>query len=656
MIMKRLRIPLCNFGLLFLIFTLVAACSTKRPKGSQLSVKIDASRTSDPISPFIYGQFIEHLGRCIYGGIWAEMLQDRKFYFPVSDDYQPYGTQRDENWNAGDFKVLKASPWKVIGPKGTVMMNTSLAFVGEHSPEIKISGGDEAVGLGQSGLELLSSKEYQGYVLLAGSSSADVTVRISWGDPIQYVQVARFTGLKNDYTHYDFNFTAPDSINNVALEIVGSGSGKFRIGTVSLMPADNVEGFRPDVLALLKELNSPIYRWPGGNFVSGYNWRDGIGPRDKRPPRKNPAWTGVEPNDVGIHEFMKLCELIHAEPYIAVNTGLGTVDEVAEEVAYCNGPGDTPMGKLRSENGQDSPYNVKYWAVGNEMFGDWQLGHMPLEAYVQKHKEVTNAMWKVDPDIKLVGVGAVGEWSKTMLSQCADNMNYISEHIYCKEKDNLLEHVRWIKEKIKDVADAHREYRKEIPGLAQKDIRIAMDEWNYWYGNYVYGELGCRYYLKDALGIAMGFNEYYRNSDLYFMANYAQTVNVIGAIKTTQTAADFATTGLVLKLYRAEYGEIPVEVTTANDTLDVTAALTGAKDSLTVSVINPTYESKFLYLNLTGLAVNDTVQHFEIGGDDPELYNVPGEPAKVNIIETDQNLENLEIKPLSANIFRFKIK
>ena len=390
--------------------------------------------------------------------------------------------------------------------------------------------------------------------------------------------------------------------------------------------------------------------------MSGYNWRDGIGPRDKRPPRKNPAWTGVEPNDVGIHEFMKLCDLINTKPYIAVNTGLGTVDEVAEEVAYCNSPSNTPMGKLRAENGHEAPYQVKYWAVGNEMFGDWQLGHMPLEAYVQKHKKVAAAMWKVDPDIKLVGVGAVGEWSKTMLSECADDMNYISEHIYSKEKDNLLAHVRSIKDMIRNVANDHREYRKEIPGLEKKDVRIAMDEWNYWYGDYIYGELGCRYHLKDALGIAMGFNEYYRNSDLFFMANYAQTVNVIGAIKTTQTAADFATTGLALKMYRAQYGEIPVETTTANDTLDVTAALTGKKDYLTVSVINPSEKAQYLKLNLKGINVDGSAQHYEISGNDPELYNVPGEPAKVNIVETDQDMDNLEIKPLSANIFRFKVK
>ncbi len=129
--------------------------------------------------------------------------------------------------------------------------------------------------------------------------------------------------IGRDYRTFPFTFKAGASTENARLEIASSGRGSFKVGTVSIMPADNVEGFRPDVLALLKELDSPVYRWPGGNFVSGYDWRDGIGDRDRRPPRKNPAWTGVEHNDVGIHEYLDLMRLIGAEPYITVNSGLG---------------------------------------------------------------------------------------------------------------------------------------------------------------------------------------------------------------------------------------------------------------------------------------------------------------------------------------------
>ena len=277
------------------------------------------------------------------------------------------------------------------------------------------------------------------------------------------------------------------------------------------MPGNNIEGFRPDTLKLMKELNSPVYRWPGGNFVSDYNWRDGVGDRDRRPPRKNPAWTGIEHNDVGIHEYMVLCELLDTEPFIAVNTGLGTVEETAMEVEYCNGSTTTAMGKWRAENGHPEPYGVKWWAAGNEMYGDWQLGHMPLEDYVKKHNRCAEAMRAADPSIQLIAVGAVGKWSENMLTHCADHMDQISEHIYVKEKPGLAEHAAQLRDEIKRVADAHRGYREKLPNLADKNIRIALDEWNYWYGHYIYGELGVRYHLQDALGVAAGLHEYFRN-------------------------------------------------------------------------------------------------------------------------------------------------
>ena len=160
------------------------------------------------------------------------------------------------------------------------------------------------------------------------------------------------------------------------------------VGTVSLMPADNVRGMRADTLALLKQLDATMYRWPGGNFVSGYDWRDGIGDRDRRPPRKNPAWTGVEHNDFGLDEFIDFCREIGAEPVIAVNTGFGDDYSAAQEVEYCNRGTDTIGGSWRAKNGHKKPYGVKYWCVGNEMFGPWQLGFMQLSQYVQKHNRV----------------------------------------------------------------------------------------------------------------------------------------------------------------------------------------------------------------------------------------------------------------------------
>ena len=200
-----------------------------------------------------------------------------------------------------------------------------------------------------------------------------------------------FTCGPQEYTRHAFEFLAAESTDRASLTVAVTGSPCY-IGTVSLMPADNVHGMRADTLKLLQELNSPVYRWPGGNFVSGYDWQDGIGDRDRRPPRKNPAWTGVEHNDFGFDEFMTFCRLLDTEPYIAVNSGLGQVDSAREELQYANGSAETPMGALRAKNGHAEPYRVQWWSIGNEMYGGWQLGHMPLENYVQKHNEFAKAM------------------------------------------------------------------------------------------------------------------------------------------------------------------------------------------------------------------------------------------------------------------------
>src|SRR5208283_2197714 len=160
----------------------------------------------------------------------------------------------------------------------------------------------------------------------------------------------------------------------------------------------------------------------------------------------------------------------------------------------------------------------------NEMYGGWQLGHMPLERYVEKHNQFADAMRRIDPSVKLIAVGNVGKWSEAMLSHCANEMDLMSEHFYCHARKDLAAHVRQIPDNVRRIAEAHRRYRREIPALAGKDIRVALDEWNYWYGPDVFGEIGTRYFLKDALGIAAGLHEMARSSDMIFMANYAQTV------------------------------------------------------------------------------------------------------------------------------------
>jgi alpha-L-arabinofuranosidase len=244
-----------------------------------------------------------------------------------------------------------------------------------------------------------------------------------------------------------------------------------------------------------------------------------------------------------------------------------------------------------------------------------------------------------------------------MLSKAADHMNYLSEHIYVKEMTNVEAHTAQLANEIARVAKAHRQYLEQIPGLGDKHVLIAMDEWNYWYGDYRFGELGCRYYLKDGLGVARGLHEYFRNSDLFFMANYAQTCNVIGAIKTTQTAASLEPTGLVLALYRNHFGTIPIEVSDAPKWLDVSAAWTSDKSAVTIGIVNPTIIDN--HVQLSGdLPLSGQAKQWVITGADAEAYNQPGETPGVTLSEHDVTVDhlNLEAPPLSVVVYQLNAK
>lgn len=220
-----------------------------------------------------------------------------------------------------------------------------------------------------------------------------------------------------------------------------------------------------------------------------------------------------------------------------------------------------------------------------------------------------------------------------------------------------MTHVKQIPDAIREKAVAHREYRKTIPALAGKDIRICMDEWNYWYGPHIYGELGTRYFFRDAMGIAAGLNEYSKHSDIIYMANYAQTVNVIGCIKTNTTHSVFDATGQVLKLYRGKFGFIPVEITGETRPLDIGATLTTGLDTLTLSVINPTMEAVSFPFAVTGSKAGTGGEIWRVTAPDLMSTNEPGRDPAVVIVGPEKFEYNgkLEVEPASISIFRIPV-
>ena len=658
--MKSPKLPVC-LALLFL--------SLAGLRAAPLEVKVDAAKTGAPISPYIYGQFIEHLGRCIYGGIWAEMLEDRKFYFDITADYSPY-----RDLKASAFPVVGASPWQIIGDSSAVTMVKEDAFVGNHSPRV-----NAGAGLRQRDLGVVAGKQYIGYVWVKPlNGPAEVEVTLVWGEGAKDRASTHIKFLGPDYAKHNFALTAAAGTEKGAALEIRVLSGDVLLGPLSIMPADNIHGMRADTVALLKQLNGTVYRWPGGNFASGYDWRDGIGDRDRRPPRKNPAWTGVEHNDFGTDEFLAFCREVGTEPMIAANTGFGDAYSAAQWVEYCNRGADTIGGGWRIKNGNAQPYGVKFWCVGNEMFGAWQLGYMQMHHYTLKHNLFAEAMWKVDPKLSLTAVGDLEMINKAtdpeqvksgktcthiMLEECADHMSILSEHFYrgrlpwTKDgRTDLLTHVGMLKESIRFKAEGHRKLQASLPNLHGKLMPITMDEWNYWHRESTYGELGCSYELQDGLGVAEGLHEYYRQSDLIKMAHYAQTVNVIGAMKTSRTTAEMETTGLVLQLYRAKFGSIPLVASWDAGPLDVAAALTTDHKKLTLSVVNPTTEEIEVKLDATGLTPAGPVTRWFITGPNAEAHNTPGQPRVIDIQHSEATAGSLKVPALSATLFELPLK
>ena len=634
-------------------------------------LKLDISKMGAPISPYIYGQFVEHLGRCIYGGIWAEMLEDRKFYFPITANYSPYRALTNSA-----FPVVGASPWQIIGDAGSVTMVKENAFVGEHSPRINAKAG-----ILQRDLGLVSGKSYEGYLWAKPlDGRAELEVTLVWGiaPTDRASKKMSFTG--NQYAKRTFSFTPLAGGETIGILEIRVLRGNVLLGPPSLMPADNIQGMRPDTIALLKQLNGSVYRWPGGNFVSGYDWRDGIGDRDRRPPRKNPAWTGVEHNDFGTDEFIAFCREIKTEPMIAVNTGFGDAYSAAQWVEYCNGNTSTIGGGWRAKNGSKKPFSVKFWCVGNEMFGPWQLGFMQMQHYTLKNNLVVDAMRKADPTVTLTAVGDLDTinkehdpdqvksgktCSRIMLEECANHMDLLSEHFYRGRvpwtgdgQADLLTHVGMMKDSIRKKAEGHRKLQASLPNLKGRIIPIAMDEWNYWHRDYVFGELGCVYDLADGLGVAAGLHEYFRQSDLIHMAHYAQTVNVIGAIKTTRTAAEMETTGLVLQLYRARFGEMPLKIEQDFNPCDVAAALSKDCKTLTISFMNPTDAEISFRPLLSGATAAGSLTRWHITGPAPTAHNTPGKPRVIDTQCTEGISVSSELKvpALSCTLFSIPLK
>jgi alpha-N-arabinofuranosidase len=318
----------------------------------------------------------------------------------------------------------------------------------------------------------------------------------------------------------------------------------------------DANGFRKDVLTEVRQMGVPIIRYPGGNFVSGYNWLDGVGPKKDRPRTLDKAWDTIESNQFGTNEFMDWCKAVGTEPLMGLNLGTGTAEEAAALVEYCNVEKGTKWSDLRRQHGIADPYKVKHWCLGNEMDGPWQIGHMSATEYGLKAADAARQMRYVDSSLKLIACGSSGplmptylEWDREVLEQCYQYVDGLSLHRYVGNdaRDSggdtskylalNLSMERQIAETIA-VCDLVRGHKR-----SPKKLWLSFDEWNVWYrttgGDAVDGHrqeaphlLEEVYNLEDALLVGGMINSLMRNADRVKLACLAQLINVIAPIMT----------------------------------------------------------------------------------------------------------------------------
>ncbi len=426
-------------------------------------------------------------------------------------------------------------------------------------------------------------------------------------------------------------------------------------------PFADEQGFRKDTLELVRELNVPVVRYPGGNFVSGYKWEDGVGPRDQRPKRIDLAWSVVETNEVGLNEFADWAKKANTEVMMAINLGTRGVAEAMELLEYCNLDQGTHYSELRKAHGYEKPHDIKLWCLGNEMDGPWQIGHKTAEEYGRLADETAKVLKGIDPSIELVvcgssasGMPTFGDWEATVLDHCYDHVDYISLHTYyndhAHDSETFLANNLDMDRFITDVANICDFVKAKKH--SNKTIHLSFDEWNVWYHSNEQDrhlqrwtraphQLEDVYDFQDALLVGSMLITLLRHADRVKIACLAQLVNVIAPIMTSDTGCWRQTTyypywltckhgnGIVLQTQvesptyaNEKYGQVPF--------VDSVAIYNDEAEELVILAVNKSLEEDLAFsMDLRQFADYRVIEHTTIHDEDLYAVNTEAEPDRI---------------------------
>ncbi|MBI1800151.1 MAG: alpha-N-arabinofuranosidase [Chloroflexi bacterium] len=453
-------------------------------------------------------------------------------------------------------------------------------------------------------------------------------------------------------------------------------------------PLADERGLRRDVLDALRELQPPVIRYPGGNFLSGYHWLDGVGPRAQRPRRRELAWQSVETNQFGANEFIAFCRALGTQPMLGVNLGTGTIEEAAALVEYCNAPTGTHYADLRAAHGHPEPHGVRYWCLGNEMDGPWQIGHLEMDEYARKAREAAKLMRWQDPAIQLIVCGSSNsqmptypEWDRVALETCWELVDYLSMHYYAGNRDGDTASYLALAAQFEAHVDTLAGTLRYVQAKRRSKHRVylAWDEWNVWYkartmqggwteAPHLIEEI---YNLEDALVVAQWLSVFLRRCNVLKIACLAQLVNIIAPILTTPSGLLRQTIFYPLQLFRryasgmaldalvrapsyetAQFGAMPL--------LDVSASYNAETRTSAVFIVNRSQretlpiEVNWQSADRSGAPASiETV--IQLAGHDPKAANIFDQPDTIRPVRLDplpvtDGTATLALPPLSFTV------
>ncbi|WP_240418080.1 alpha-L-arabinofuranosidase C-terminal domain-containing protein [Paenibacillus periandrae] len=630
---------------------------------ARAKIQVNADQVaSDTINPYMFGHFVEDI----------RDHMDAMLAYPLKDmDFESVD---------GIYRGLSGSWRPYTNGKSTLYaLEPAAKHHSGHSQLVRMYSDDEGyAGISQT---IAVKQDGDGYDL-ALYARASVEIRFVVAEIVDAMSGEVLGSIRIDITshnwaHYESRLTVGRDCEHAEFRLYVPteherwldhvSTGMLWMDHISLLPSDSVGNVRKEVMDMTRDLNAGMMRL-AGNYISAYHWQQAIGPVHERPCVVNEAWGGWTNKYFGTDEFIQFCRDLNVEPLICVNDGSGTPAEAAEWVEYCNGAADTPMGSLRAANGHIEPYGVRYWEIGNEVWGPWQVGHCSAEQFAERYACFAQAMKAVDHGIKLLACGDVRmDWNQTLIERAAEDIDYLTLHLYHgysrfgmnerTPKDErykaMVSYPEWTRASIQQLREMFSSNQR------YSHLKLAITEYNTMYApNTIRKGLPHEHTLEAAVANAANLNEFIRNSDLVEIGSFSDLVNgwLGGCIRVGDFYADqyrgkstgwsgksMAVYGTptyhAMKMYanrdlghvvnsHTECGTFKVDSLVSAKPqldhlpdLDVVACINRNGDKLTVFIVNRSLEAALTEVQLAGFSDSGTAHLFELTANDYESIN-----------------------------------